>query len=141
MKQIEYVLMIGVALSGKTTYRKANFNYEVVALSYFNNNRKKEFQYIEECLKEGRSIVVDDTNLTISLRKQHIDLAKKFNARVRGIFMNTSAALLEQRQKRRRDSIPLSVIYKQIKELEVPTMEEGFEQIIVKKDYEQPRDT
>lgn len=141
MKQIEYVLMIGVALSGKTTYRKANFNYEVVALSYFNNNRKKEFQYIEECLKEGRSIVVDDTNLTISLRKQHIDLAKKFNARVREIFMNTSAALLEQRQKRRRDSIPLSVIYKQIKELEVPTMEEGFEQIIVKKDYEQPRDT
>jgi predicted kinase len=84
---------------------------------------------------------VDDTNLTISLRKQHIDLAKKFNARVRGIFMNTFAALLEQRQKRRHDSIPLSVIYKQIKELEVPTVEEGFEQIIVKKDYEQSRNT
>ena len=55
--------------------------------------------------------------------------------------MNTSSALLEQRQKRRRDSIPLSVIYKQIKELEVPTVEKGFEQITVKKDYEQPRDT
>lgn len=134
-------MMIGVALSGKTTYRKANFNYDVIALSYFNNNRKKEFQYIEECLKEGRSVIVDDTNLTVSLRKQHIDLAKKFNARVRGIFMNTSTVLLEQRQKRRRNSIPLSVIYKQIKELEVPTMEEGFDQLIVKKDYEQPRGT
>jgi hypothetical protein len=55
--------------------------------------------------------------------------------------MNTFAALLEQRQKRRHDSIPLSVIYKQIKELEVPTVEEGFEQIIVKKDYEQSRNT
>lgn len=141
MKQIEYVLMIGVALSGKTTYRKANFNYEVIALSYFNNNRKKELEYIEKCLKDGRSIIVDDTNLTISIRKQHIDLAKKFNAKVRGIFMNTSTALLEQRQKRRRDSIPLSVIYKQIKELEVPTMEEGFEGLIVKKDYEQPKST
>ena len=141
MKQIEYVLMIGVALSGKTTYRKANFNYEVIALSYFNNNRKKELEYIEKCLKDGRSIIVDDTNLTVSIRKQHIDLAKKFNAKVRGIFMNTSTALLEQRQKRRRDSIPLSVIYKQIKELEVPTMEEGFEGLIVKKDYEQPKST
>ena len=141
MKQIEYVLMIGVALSGKTTYRKANFNYEVIALSYFNNNRKKELEYIEKCLKDGRSIIVDDTNLTISIRKQHIDLAKKFNAKVRGIFMNTSTALLEQRQKRRRDSIPLSVIYKQIKELEVPTMEEGFEGLIVKKDYEYPKST
>ena len=141
MQQIEYVLMIGVALSGKTTYRKANFNYEVVALPYFNNNRKKELEYIESCLKEGRSIIVDDTNLTISIRKQHIDLAKKFNAKVRGVFMNTSTALLEQRQKRRRDSIPLPVIYKQIKELEVPTMEEGFDQLIVKKDYEQPKST
>jgi len=141
MKQIEYIMMIGVALSGKTTYRKANFNYDVIALSYFNNNRKKEFQYIEECLKEGRSVIVDDTNLTAPLRKQHIDLAKKFNARVRGIFMNTSVALLEQRQKRRRNSIPLAVIYKQINELEVPTMEEGFDQLIVKKDYEQPRGT
>ncbi|WP_010194568.1 ATP-binding protein [Candidatus Nitrosarchaeum limnium] len=141
MKQIEYVLMIGVALSGKTTYRKANFNYEVIALSYFNNNRKKELEYIEKCLKDGRSIIVDDTNLTVSIRKQHIDLAKKFNAKVRGIFMNTSTVLLEQRQKRRRDSIPLSVIYKQIKELEVPTMEEGFEGLIVKKDYEYPKST
>lgn len=55
--------------------------------------------------------------------------------------MNTSTVLLEQRQKRRRDSIPLSVIYKQIKELEVPTMEEGFEGLIVKKDYEYPKST
>ena len=141
MKQIEYVLMIGVALSGKTTYRKANFNYEVVALSYFNNNRKKELEYIESCLKEGKSIIVDDTNLTVSIRKQHIDLAKNFNAKVRGVFMNTSTALLEQRQKRRRDSIPLQVIYKQIKELEVPTMEEDFDQLIIKKDYEQPKST
>jgi len=141
MKQIEYVVMIGVALSGKTTYRKANFNHEVVALSYFNNNRKKEFDYIEKCLGEGKSVVIDDTNLTVMLRKQHIDLAKKFNAKIRGIFMNTSSGILVQRQKRRRDSIPLSVIYKQIRELETPTLDEGFEQLIINKNYGQPRDT
>jgi hypothetical protein len=45
--------------------------------------------------------------------------------------MNTSAALLEQRQKCRRNSIPSSVIYKQIKEIEVPTVEKGFEQICI----------
>ena len=93
--------MIGVALSGKTTYIKANFDHERVALSFFDNNRKKELEYIEECLKAGRSVVIDDTNLTISIRKQHIDLAKKYNAKVRGILMNTSRALLEKRQKSR----------------------------------------
>ncbi|MFB5612355.1 MAG: ATP-binding protein, partial [Nitrosarchaeum sp.] len=71
-KQLEYVLMIGVALSGKTTYIKANFNHERISLSFFDNNRKKELEYIEECLKAGKSIVVDDTNLTNTIRKQHI---------------------------------------------------------------------
>lgn len=141
MPQLEYVIMIGVALSGKTTYRKANFNHETVALSYFDNSRKKELEYIEELLKEGKSVLVDDTNLTVGIRKQHIDLGKKYHALIRGIFMNTSRGLLEKRQRSRHDPFPLTVIYKQLKELETPTLDEGFNELIVKKDYEQPRGT
>jgi len=141
VRKLEYVLMIGVALSGKTTYIKANFDHERVALSFFDSNRKKELEYVQECLKAGKSVVIDDTNLTISIRKQHIDLAKKYNAKVRGILMNTSRALLEKRQKSRHDPFPLTVIYKQLKQLETPVIDEGFDELIVKKDYEQPRDT
>ncbi len=140
-KQPEYVLMIGVALSGKTTYIKANFNHERVSLSFFDNNRKKELEYVKECLKAGKSVVIDDTNLTTVIRKQHIDLAKRYNAKIRGIFMNTSMGLLEKRQRSRRDPFPLPVIYKQLKQLETPVNEEGFDELIIKKDYEQPRDT
>lgn len=139
--KLEYVLMIGVALSGKTTYLKANFNHERVALSFFDNDRKKELKYIEECLKTGKNVVIDDTNLTVAIRKQHIDLAKKYDANVRGVLMNTSSALLEKRQKSRRDPFPLAVIYKQLKQLETPVIEEGFDELIIKKDYEQPKDT
>ncbi|MEX0861379.1 AAA family ATPase [Nitrosopumilus sp.] len=139
--KLEYVLMIGVALSGKTTYLKANFNHERVALSFFDNDRKKEFQHIEECLKEGKNVVIDDTNLTVAIRKQHIDLAKKYHAKVRGVLMNTSSVLLEKRQKSRRDPFPIVVIYKQLKQLETPVIEEGFDELIVKKDYEQPKNT
>jgi len=141
VNKLEYVLMIGVALSGKTTYLKANFNHERVALSFFDNDRKKEFKYIEECLKEGKNVVIDDTNLTASIRKQHIDLAKKYNAKVRGVLMNTSSVLLEKRQKSRRVPFPLAVIYKQLKQLETPVIEEGFDELIIKKDYEQPKTT
>lgn len=141
MPEIEYVLMIGVALSGKSTYVKANFDHELIRLIYFDNNRKKEISYIEECLKDGKSVVVDDTNLTVKIRKLHLDLAKKYGAKTIGIFMNTSVGILEQRQKRRRDPFPIAVIYKQIKELEVPTKEEGFDQLIIKKDYTQPKET
>lgn len=141
VQKLEYVLMVGVALSGKTTYIKANFDHERVALSFFNNSRKKELEYIEECLKAGKSVVIDDTNLTAAIRKQHIDLARKHGAKVRGVLMNTSMGLLEKRQKSRRDPFPLAVIYKQIKQLETPVSEEGFDEMIVKKDYESPKDT
>ena len=138
---LEYVLMIGVALSGKTTYVKANFTHEEIRLYYFDNDRKKEMNYIEQCLKHGKSIVVDDTNLTKDIRKMHIDMAKKYNVKMIGIFMNTSRGLLEKRQRSRRDPFPLSVIYKQLNQLETPVIDEGFDKLIVKKDYVQPRDT
>ena len=47
---LEYVIMIGIALSGKTTYVKANFTHEEIRLYYFDNDRKKEMNYIEQCL-------------------------------------------------------------------------------------------
>jgi predicted kinase len=133
MSQLEYVLMIGVALSGKTTYIKANLKHERIALSHFDNNRKEELRYIEKYLKKGISAVIDDTNLTEAIRKQHIKLGKKYNAVIRGIFMNTSQVILEKRQKSRRDPFPLSVIYKQIKQLETPQIEERFDELIIKK--------
>jgi len=128
--------MIGIALSGKTTYRKGNFEHEVVQLSDFDNNRKKELDYIEECLKRGKNVVVDDTNLTEKIRKMHIDLAKKYPAKIIGIFMYASIGLIRQRRWRRNDQLPMVVINKQLKEFETPTKDEGFDELIVHKDYE-----
>jgi predicted kinase len=138
---LEYVLMIGVALSGKTTYVKANFDHEEIRLYYFDNNRKKEMDYIEQCLKQGKSIVVDDTNLTKDIRKMHIDMAKRYGAKMIGIFMKTSIGLLHQRRMRRNEQFPLVAIHRQLRDLETPTNDEGFETLVVKKDYVQPRDT
>ena len=133
--------MVGVALSGKTTYVKSNFDHERIALSYFDNDRKKELEYIGKCLSKGQNVVIDDTNLTEAIRKQHIDLAKKYDAKVRGVFMNTSTQMLEKRQKSRRDPFPLSAIYRQLRQLERPVAEEGFDELVVKKDCEQPKYT
>ena len=38
--------MVGIALSGKTTYRKSNFTNKVVVSSYFNNNRQEEMSLL-----------------------------------------------------------------------------------------------
>ena len=55
--------------------------------------------------------------------------------------MNTSTTILEKRQKSRRDPFPISAICKQLKQLERPVIDEGFDELVVKKDYEQPRST
>ena len=129
MNNLEYVIMIGVALSGKTTYRKGNLEHEVIALSMFGNTRKKELEYVEKCLMEGKSIVIDDTNLTKKIRKLHIDLAKKYNAKIIGIFMNTSIGLIKQRRRKRPDQMGMVVINKMLKELESPQKDEGFDEL------------
>ncbi|MDH3203858.1 MAG: hypothetical protein OEL81_04165 [Nitrosopumilus sp.] len=41
--------------TGKTTYIKSNFDHERIALSYFDNDRKKEMEYIEKCLSQGKN--------------------------------------------------------------------------------------
>ena len=78
---------------------------------------------------------------TDTIENGTIELGKKYNAKIRGIFMNTSKGIVEKRKKSRRDPLPLSAIYKQLKQLETPLVGEGFDELIVKKDYEQPRST
>jgi gluconate kinase len=55
--------------------------------------------------------------------------------------MNTSIGLLHQRRMRRNEQFPLVAINRQLRDLETPTNDEGFETLVVKKDYIQPRDT
>ena len=68
-------------------------------------------------------------------------MAKKYRAKTIGIFMNTSSNLLQQRQMRRHNPFPMVAINKQLKELETPLKEEGFDTLIIKKDYVQPKMT
>jgi len=133
--------MIGVTLGGKTTYVKTNFDHEEIQLYYFDNNRKKEMDYIEQCLKQDTSIVVDNTNLTKDIQKIHIDMAKRYGAKMIGIFMNTAIGLLHQKRMGRNEQFPLIAINRQLKDFKTPTNDEGFETLVVKKDYIQPRDT
>ncbi len=80
--QLEYVIMIGSTLSGKSTYCKENLpNHERISLEQLHSKRNLELNLIEEHLKSGKNLVVDDTNLTRKIRKTHIDLAKRYQCK------------------------------------------------------------
>lgn len=124
--------MIGSALSGKTTYCKGNLpNHEYVSLEQIRFKRKLELDLIEEYLRSGKNLVVDDTNLTRKIRKTHIDLAKKYDANVIGFYMKASRDLLARRRWKRPEIMDMVVINKMLKNLEIPDKNEGFDELYV----------
>lgn len=54
--------------------------------------------------------------------------------------MNTSIGFVEQRRWKRNGQFPMVVINTQLRDLETPTNNEGFNKLVIHKDYEQPRD-
>ncbi|MFB5646092.1 MAG: hypothetical protein ACE5R3_05800 [Nitrosopumilaceae archaeon] len=61
----------------------------------------------------------------------HIDLGKKYDAQIIGVFMETSMGLIRQRRWRRSDQMHIAIINKMKKELEIPNKEEGFDELRV----------
>ena len=92
------------------------------------NNRKVEFVLMREALEAGRDVLVDDTNMTRIMRMQHVRLAKRYGATIRGIFfMNIQRAYMQNEG--RENPVNKVILDKFHKELEIPHEDEGFESI------------
>lgn len=107
---MEVILMIGIPGSGKTTFAKIAFpNHVHISLDRIrefshqqkqemlrkyrtdlprklSKERKIEHVMITDALKRDRNIVVDDTNLTIAIRRHHICTASQHHAIISAVF-------------------------------------------------------
>ena len=151
----QIVLMIGIAGSGKTTLARSEYadhvhasldslkkdfgrrhelaglylsrGYEDTGLS---RNRRAEYVLIDDALASGRSVVVDDTNLTAKIRRGHIDHARAHGAVARAVYFNDAARAYRQNAGRRGgERIPRRVLGIQKAELAPPAAEEGYASI------------
>ncbi len=87
--------------------------------------RKIEYVIIDNCLKNGKNVVVDDTNVTKHIRKHHIHLAQKYDATVNAIFFQNIQKAYEQNRNRKKP-LDKKILDKFHSDLEIPHMEEGF---------------
>lgn len=128
--------MVGIAGSGKTTFCKKLFPSHVhISLDEIDNkNRKKEYELIEQNLQQGKSIVIDDTNLTKHIRKEHILRARRYNARVVVVFLDYTIERILLQNSKREKQVPHHVISKMRRELETPSDDEGFDYLQVIRD-------
>lgn len=109
---LELILLIGIAGSGKTRFCKKIFpNHVHISLDKIQgHSRQIEFKTLEENLALGNDTIIDDTNLTKSIREQFISRAKKYNSEIKGVFFDFSMSRIQMQNSKREKPLQDCVI-------------------------------
>lgn len=128
----EAIIFTGLQGSGKTTYFNDHFaeTHEHVSRDIL-QSADWEAAIINDCIRSGRSFVVDNTNGTRAQRAYYIQVAKAAGFRVHSYFFEVAVRTAIGRNNHRKDKkpIPVPAILRAAKILELPTLAEGFDEI------------
>jgi predicted kinase len=135
---MELVILIGLPAAGKTRFFQQRFaaTHVHVSKDAMPNARQPERRQralIEEALKAGRSLVVDNTNPTVQDRQPLIALGRTAGARVIGYFfdVSTRASVARNASRSGKAKVPPVAIFTTAKRLQPPTYAEGFDQLFI----------
>lgn len=133
---MELALMIGLQGAGKSTFARAHFadDYVYVSRDLLRSNRQRsqrQLELIEEALREGRSVVVDNTHATIADRAPMLALGHQYDARVLGYSFppRVAESLARNRLRTGNARVPDIAIYATAKRFQPPTAGEGFDEL------------
>ena len=127
-------MLIGLPASGKTSFYRERFaqSHAHVSKDAFpraRNRARRQARLIREALSRGCSVVLDNTNINREQRQQAIALARESGARVVGYyFPSTPSECLARNQARQgRARVPAVAIFACAKQLQAPSLQEGFD--------------
>jgi predicted kinase len=129
---MEAVIFIGVQGSGKTTfYRERFFDTHLRISLDLLRTRRREHLIFSACLEAHQSFVVDNTNPLAVDRARYIGPARAAGFRVIGYFFHSSLrdAIRRNSQRKAKQEIPIAGVISTFRKLQVPTLEEGFDDL------------
>ena len=124
-------MFVGCQASGKTTYSNMYNNIDNYIVIH-GDELKTESKIKKEILKniyQNKSIVLDATNGTKKKREVFINLIKTYNYYIKIIYMNIDFEICFNRNNKRKNSIPKIGLYTYRKRFEMPTLDEGIDNI------------
>jgi predicted kinase len=131
---MEVVLLIGLQGAGKSTFARSQLGdtHAYVSRDLLRNNRhpsQRQLQLIEEALREGRSVLVDNTHATLADRAAIVALGRQYGARILGYYFppNVAESLARNRARSGTARVPPVAIYATANKFQPPTHEEGFD--------------
>lgn len=126
------ILFTGIQASGKTTFYKTHLEgiYEHISLDIL-HTRNKERIAIEECIKNGKSFVIDNTNPAKSDREKYISIAKQHDYQVIGYYFKSiiNECVIRNEKREGKARVPGCAIANTSNKLELPDYDEGFDSI------------
>jgi predicted kinase len=142
MKQ-EMIVLVGYPGSGKTTLAQNIYpEYERISGDVL-GNQNKCIDACHKALSEGKSVVIDRTNINKSQRAHWINLATYYGVKAKAIYLEVDVdeciARIHLRKNHETIKEDLSLDDKRCivsmfhKNFEMPSLSEGFEEIIIKK--------
>jgi predicted kinase len=128
--------MIGLPGSGKSTFARRLFpSHEYISKDAFppsaRDKQARQDAALRAALCDGRSAVVDNTNVTRADRAAIIAVARTCGARVTGVYVDVSTreAIARNEQRSGRAKVPKVAIFTCAKRLVPPDAAEGFDEL------------
>lgn len=132
----ELVILIGLPAAGKTTLYRERFagTHVHVSKDSMRNRRDRQSRLlalIDEALRGGRSVVVDNVNATVADRAALIAAGRRRGAAIVGFVLGTDAAECVQRNRGRigTQRVPAVAIYSAAKRWQSARLDEGFDRL------------
>jgi len=129
---MEALIFIGIQASGKSTfYSEQFFNSHVRVSNDLLKTKNREAKLIDFCLATQMPFVIDNTNVTKAVRANYISKIKTKNFKIVGYYFSADISRsLEWNLKRfGKAVIPQVGILGTYKKLEIPQLNEGFDQL------------
>ena len=129
---MEGIIFIGIQATGKSTFYKNNFFNTHVRISLdLLNTRNREFQILDKCLELQQRVVIDNTNPTSIEREKYIDKFFKSKYKIIGYYFQSKIEESLDRNRGRigKDKISEIGILSTHKKMELPTQNEGFDEL------------
>jgi len=129
---VEVIILVGLQGAGKTTFYKERFADSHIRLNLdMLKTRNRERILFHACLEAKQSVVIDNTNPTSSDRLRYIAPSKRHKFKISGYFFRCPLEECIERNDSRpeRERIPEKGIRATYAKLEVPSYDEGFDEL------------
>jgi len=129
---MEAVIFIGIQGSGKSTFFKQKFVDTHIRLNLdMLRTRFRENLLFDACLEAKQKFVLDNTNLTRDERGKYIERAKECRFKIIGYYFQTDLQKAIERNNLREGKarIPEKGVLGAYKRLQMPSFEEGFDEL------------